>query len=181
MNRLFKNLASVGIVALLLVGAFNVNSDEPMYGGAEDVAYANKIWDTLVEENLAGDNAMDDQPYIGTHPHGAILETTIETITIDGFESMVVTKRSYRGEGVSVASVSDSRDKFLVDITIMFKREKNYDPDNKDWFWAKYETDGTLSETPNGIPLAGKIGKGKPKGCIACHRKADGDDYLFVM
>ena len=89
-------------------------------------------------------------------------------------------KRSYGGVGASINSVTENGEKFLSDITVMFKREVGYDSDNQDWFWAKYNSDGSLDTTPNGVQLAGKIAKGKPKGCIACHIDAPGNDYLFV-
>ena len=28
--------------------------------------------------------------------------------------------------------------------------------------------------------LAGKVAKGKPKGCIACHSAAPGGDFMFL-
>ena len=69
---------------------------------------------------------------------------------------------------------------FIEDVTVMFKREDGYDTANQNWFWAKYNPDGSLDITPNGVRLAGRIAKGKPKGCIACHLRAEGGDLLFI-
>ncbi len=30
------------------------------------------------------------------------------------------------------------------------------------------------------MKLAGRVAKGKPKGCIACHRGAAGGDYVYT-
>jgi hypothetical protein len=60
----------------------------------------------------------------------------------------------------------------------MFKR-KGYDGDNKDWFWVKFKPDGSLHKNPKGMQLAGKVAKGMPKGCIACHKAAPGGDYVY--
>lgn len=58
-------------------------------------------------------------------------------------------------------------------------RVKGYDPENKNWFWAKFKPDGTLHTNPKKMKLAGKVAKGMNKGCIACHRSAPGGDYVF--
>ena len=168
------------VFVVMLVGPLNAIPDNHWYGGEADLAFASDLWKALLNAQLVGKDAKDDTPYEGTHPHGAILESVISSVVINKSEGMVVVKRSYRGNKVSVASVSANRERFLDDITVMFKREQGYDPENQNWFWAKYNKDGSLAATPNGIKLAGRIAKGKRKGCIACHRKADGDDYLFI-
>ncbi len=61
----------------------------------------------------------------------------------------------------------------------MFKREKGYDTENKDWFWVKYKPNGSLHMNPKKMKLAGRIARGADKGCIACHKGADGDDMVF--
>ncbi|MCG8556062.1 MAG: hypothetical protein MJD61_12365, partial [Proteobacteria bacterium] len=57
-------------------------------------------------------------------------------------------------------------------ITVMQKL-KDYDPDNNDWFWAKFDPMGDLLMNAAGVALAGKIGKGGTMGCIPCHRSTD--------
>jgi hypothetical protein len=61
----------------------------------------------------------------------------------------------------------------------MLKRP-GYDPETQDWFWVKFKPDGGLHTNPAGMMLAGKIAKGKPKGCIACHTAAPGGDMMFL-
>ncbi|HUU41968.1 MAG TPA: cytochrome P460 family protein [Desulfatiglandales bacterium] len=55
----------------------------------------------------------------------------------------------------------------LVAITIMYKID-DYDPENGDWFWAKYTTDGK----------AGPFGK--PAGCVGCHGTRANNDFILV-
>ena len=66
----------------------------------------------------------------------------------------------------------------LAAVTVMFRREDGYDPDNANWFWAKYLPDGSLDTNPAGMALAGRVAKGADQGCIACH--AAEEDYLYT-
>jgi len=47
----------------------------------------------------------------------------------------------------------------------------------QNWFRVKYLLDGTHDKNPNGVALAGLVGKDAEAGCIACH--SGEDDYLF--
>ena len=62
----------------------------------------------------------------------------------------------------------------------MYKREAGYDPEDGDWFWAKYNPDDTVQKNPAGVALAGRVAKGAPHGCIACHSEAPGGDLIFT-
>jgi len=166
------------IVFLFVLGT--TFSDQEWFGDDEDVAFAERLWDEMLKVDLVGDNAFPHKPYFGTHPHGAILESIIFDIIVDNREATIVVKRSYRGDSATLDSVTKNRGAYLDDYTIMFKREAGYDEEHQNWFWAKYNPDGSIDTTPNGVKLAGRIAKGKPKGCIACHKKAKGDDYLFI-
>lgn len=42
------------------------------------------------------------------------------------------------------------------------------------WFWAPYLPGGSLGQTPDGTPIAGRAW-----GCISCHSSAEGADCLF--
>lgn len=61
-------------------------------------------------------------------------------------------------------------------INILY-RVKGYDPRNGDWYWMKYNEDGTVvrtAPTEGGGPIAGRV-----MGCIECHRRAGGNDLVF--
>lgn len=163
--------------AVLLVGPARAQMP---FGTPEDLAYAGKLWSALESKGLAGIDAIYSRPYAGTEPHGFILETLESRLSVDGHHDWVVVKRNYGPAGISVHAVSNEREKHLKAVTVMFKREKGYDPDNQDWFWAKYAPDGTVLKNPKDRALAGRVAKGAEKGCIACHQAAPGEDYLFV-
>ncbi len=100
--------------------------------------------------------------YIGGPPHGAV-RSVVEG-KINGNSTIV--KFNYGGPGITLEKVKQDPKKWLKALTVM-KKIPNYDPAHKDWFWAKLK--------PNGEQL--KVGK--PKGCIACHQSASGNDYTF--
>ncbi len=141
------------------------------FGGAEDVAFAKEMWEKL---HAKGYDALHNNLYVGGPPHGKVREV-IEGV-IDG--QLVISKTNYGGAGVSIEAVKKDPKAFLKAVTIMVKRP-GYDPDDKDWFWAKYRPDGTLHTNKKGMKLAGKVAKGKPVGCISCHASASGNDLVF--
>ena len=153
--------------------------DATMFGGDEDQAYAEKRWQARVEQNLAGEGAIMSFPYPGTDPHGMMLETFYARATIDGHDGALVVKRNYGPEGVTVDQVLGMPGEHLGALTVMFRREAGYDAETGDWFYAKYLPDGSLDQNPNGVALAGLVGKNAEAGCIACHQNA-GENYLFT-
>ena len=154
--------------------------DMPMpFGSDADAAYAALLWDVMTAEKLAGPGMIRSAPYEGTDPHGMMLETLYTIATIDGHTGDLVVKRNFGPEGVSKDEVLADPDKHLGAYTVMFRREAGYDPEDKDWFWAKFLPDGSMDKMPNGMPMAGQIAKGMDEGCIACH-KGGGEDMLFT-
>lgn len=149
------------------------------FGGPSSVKYAEQLWAAMKGARLVGSGSIQGTPYTGQHPHGAILDTVDTTITVGGHTGAVIVKRNYGGPGVSKSAVANNPDKYLAAVTVMFKREAGYDGDNQDWFWAKYNPDGSLDMNPKKMKLAGRVAKGASQGCIACHRAAPGGDYVF--
>ena len=101
-------------------------------------------------------------------PHGALVKTYINRTAAGNSAKLphgsIVIKENY------------SPEKKLMAITLMH-RAKGYNPDANDWYWIKYNPDGTTAtmDTANGkMAIAGKA-----KGCIECHSGADGGDYSF--
>ena len=156
-------------------------------GTVDDIRYAQKLWSTMVMEQLVGSNALPNEPFFGgAEPHGMILELAYKEIQVDNHTGFVVVKKNYDGPGVSVSSVEADRARFLTSMTVMYQREAGYDEDNKNWFWVKYKTDGKVETKVikgNEIALTGRVIKGKTPedngGCIYCHRSAGGGDYIF--
>ncbi len=170
--------AAAGVIAVGLTMGTAHSQMKPCCDDAS-VNYSKDLWSALEKAGLAGSGAKADKPYKGQAPHGAILETIHSNVSVGGHKGKVVVKRNYAGDGVSIDTVMGNRSKFLGSVTVMFKREKGYDADNNDWFWAKYKPDGSLATNPKGMMLAGRVMKGADKGCIACHSGVKDKDYLF--
>ena len=75
---------------------------------------------------------------------------------------------------LSREQVLSDPEQYPESITVMYRREQGYDPANQNWFWGKYNPDGSLQTTPEGMPLAGRAA-----GCINCHSAAEGGDYVY--
>jgi hypothetical protein len=53
-------------------------------------------------------------------------------------------------------------------VTVMVKMPAEYDPENNDWWWGMYDKDGKVAEMSGKVPV-----------CIACHKPAAADDFVF--
>lgn len=161
------------------LGTGAVSAQSMPFGTPEDAAYADLIWQAAQALKLVGPGMIRTAPYEGTDPHGMMLETFYTTATIDGHTGDLIVKRNFGPEGVDADTVLTDPAHHLGAYTVMFRREAGYDPDNKDWFWAKYLPDGSLDANPKGMALAGRVAKGMETGCIACHTGA-GEDRVFT-
>ncbi len=177
MKKLFTSTAAV-LAFGLSVGV--ANAQMAPFGSDDDLAYATLIWEAMQAQNLVGDNAIKSFPYEGTAPHGAMLETFYSSAKIGDYTGALIVKRNYGPAEVEADQIIADPGKHLGAVTVMFKREEGFDADNQNWFWAKFLPDGSLDKNPKGMSLAGKVAKGAPKGCIACHSGAGGDDYVFT-
>jgi len=167
------------LITGILLAFTTVLAAAPPFGNKEDLAYAADLWQAMTEARLVGKNTITSTPYKGTHPHGAILDTMDTAITVNGHTGDVIVKKNFGGEGISKEEVANNPEKWLKAVTVMFRREKGFDSENKDWFWVKYAADGSVMKNPKGMSLAGRVAKGKDQGCIACHGAAPGGDMVF--
>lgn len=149
------------------------------FGNDADLADAKKVWSASVDAGFVGENAVVTRPYKGMPPHGLILELMEKDVTIDGHKGALVIKKNYGGNGLTINDVIGDPNKYLKAVTIMFKREAGYDAENKDWFYGKYNSDGSLQKNPKDMKLAGRVAKGAPTGCISCHKAAPGGDFIY--
>src|SRR6056297_494864 len=171
-TALISAIATIGLAGAVMA------QDAP-FGTDADADYAEKVWTAMEEMNLAGEGMLRSFPYEGVAPHGMMLETLYTKATVEGHTGDLVVKRNYGPEGVSIDAVLSDPDTHLAAVTVMFRREAGFDPENADWFWVKYLPDGSLDKNPAGMRLAGKVAKGMDAGCISCHTGA-GDDMLFT-
>lgn len=167
--------ATLGALVLTATSALAA----PPMGNPQDITDAQAVWKALTARGLVGPGHLMSSPYKGQPPHGAVLDTIDSRVTVNGHAGVVIVKRNYGGPGVSKQAVANDPDKYLKAVTVMFKREKGYDAEDRDWFWAKFKPDGSLHTNPKGIKLAGRVAKGMPAGCIACHKGAPGGDFVY--
>ena len=107
--------------------------------------------------------------YKGESPHGAFLKMYLNRQAVAN-----PTKLPHRSIVIKENYGPDK--KTLMAVTVMYRME-GYNPEHYDWYWAKYNPDGTVAKAPpekGGMALAGKV-----KGCIACHDNTEGDDFAF--
>lgn len=166
-------------VLLLCGSSLALAQDEPPFGDEKAVRYAEKLWSHLTELNLVGKNRTLSAPYEGVHPHGSFLDMIERSITLDDNTGPVIIKRNYAGDDASKRTVWNNPEKYLATVTVMYQRE-GYDPDNNNWFWVQYYPDGSLTENPQGMKLAGRVGADIKAGCIACHQNAPGGDLVYA-
>ncbi len=172
-----RRFMAVAALFLLMAGAAGA---APPFGGGQDVAFARALWQALASVGMVGDrNPILSRPYRGKPPHGKILDLLERRVVVNGFNGVAIVKKNYGGEGLTVNDVIDHPREYLKSVTVMFKRGRGYDPENRDWFYVKYAPDGAILKNPKGMLLAGRVAKGKPTGCIACHRTAPGGDFVF--
>ena len=158
----------------ILVLLSGIVSAAAPFGSENDANYGRNLWQTMLDAGYAGKDGLMSRPYIGQHPHGAILDTISGKIVIDGNLRNIIVKRNYNAETISIAKVANDPAKYLQGVTVMLERP-GYAPETGDWFWAKFRADGSLDSNPEGIMLAGKV-----TDCIACHTTAPGDDMIFL-
>lgn len=170
-----QRLIAAGLITLAS-GQLALAQDAP-FGSPKDTSDAEALWSVLEEARLVGEDAVRVVPFEGNEPHGAIQEVVATTATVNGHTGRLLVKRNHGGkDGLTVQEVYDNPTQYLAAITVMFKREAGYDPENMDWFWTKYLPDGALDKNPKGIGLAGRVAKGMDQGCIACHTSVGGAD-----
>ena len=176
----FLTVALVSLMMSPVYAQYRYDQSAAAYGGDDDVDSAKSLWGALAREHLVGSKVIHSTPYQGVHPHGAVLETLDAVVNVDGHTGAVIVKRNYGGSGASKTTVATNPERYLRAITVMFKRERGYDADNKDWFWVQYSPSGEVVKDMQGRALAGRVAKdSQTEGCIACHKSAPGGDYVF--
>lgn len=99
----------------------------------------------------------------GAEPHGAFVSIYGNKIAVDALK---MNKGTF-ADGSIIIKENYKPDKTLAAITVM-QKSKGFNHDAGDWFWAKYQPDGTIDA------------EGKVQGCINCHRKAADKDWVFT-
>ncbi len=99
----------------------------------------------------------------GKAPHGPYHKIFINDIIQN---ALPISNKIIPNGGIVVRESYDL-DQAFDNISVMIK-VKGYDPENNDWFWAQYGSDGKL------------ISSGKIMECISCHKAFKNNDYLII-
>ena len=100
----------------------------------------------------------------GKSPHGAILQVFVNEL---GIQNISDEMKGSMDNGVLIVKENYMPDTTLAALTVMYK-VGGFNPENNDWFWAKYGPDGTVDKA------------GTLAGCIGCHGGKADNDYLFT-
>jgi hypothetical protein len=167
-------MRKMGIVLLALVltlalGGWAMAIHEGSEGTGEGPgirADGPNLWKYISEENPYTKWALwpgKGKLYEGTEPHGMLLTTYVSK----GAKQTIEGKKGTFAGGAIIVKENYKPDKTLAAITVMYKA-KSYNPEAGDWFWAKYNPDGSIAKA------------GKVAGCINCHKQAADNDWVFT-
>ena len=108
--------------------------------------------------------------YTGQVPHGMLLTTYLNDVA----RRAVTTKAGSMPDGAIIVKENYMPDSTLAAVTVMYKRF-GYNAEHNDWFFTKHLPSGELDQTPNGMPMEGRL-----PGCQACHAAVRANDYIFT-
>lgn len=153
--------SSVPVKLLLLTAAGALAAACASLGSPEDQSKAESLWSEVQGYTKWGRFPGHPGLEPGKSPHGKFIST-------------YVSSREAQGEGtppygsIVLKENFQSKDPGSLDSLTVMKRIEGYDPENGDWFWARYTPSGKLTH-------AGRVAM-----CSDCHFDAGGDDFLFL-
>ncbi len=148
------------VLAFSLLGVLAITACKSL-GTPEDQEEAGSLWDKMSGyrewSQFSGHEGM--QP--GKSPHGKFIQTFLNPAgasdpAAPGYGTIIVKENFSSNDPGSLKA-----------LTVM-QRIEGYDPENEDWFWARYTPDGELTHS------------GQVASCADCHFDAGGDDYVFL-
>lgn len=163
------NIMKLPVLCLVLLAFFTGLAIPPAEGGdsaAMPSASAKDLWSYLTKEKYEQSFTLwpgKGKLYKGTEPHGALLTTYVNKPALGAIQG----KKGAMPAGAIVVKENYTPDKNLAAVTVIYK-VAGFNPEAGDWFWAKYAPDGRV------------LAEGKVAGCLGCHGKVKGNDYLFT-
>lgn len=135
----------------------------------DELQFARELWTAMGNYR---DWPLASDVYAGRDPHGAFLRLYMTWLHVGGQGHPVVVKDNFTG--ANAEAVQADMDGTLQNITVMVQRADGYGSQHGGWYWVQYEPDGTVARGADGVPVAGQVA-----GCVRCHDRAEGHDYLF--
>lgn len=168
-----RRFVYVSVCMIVLGSVLAVNG----FGGDME-GEAAKLWNKIQEAEYRNNWSLfpgKGKLYKGTEPHGMLLTTYVNDTAEEGLKSGV----KELAKGSILIKENYMPDKTLAAITVMEKTGEGKD----DWFWAKYNPDGTLATMEmekdgqkTEVPVAG----GKKTMCASCHSASTGGVYNIM-
>lgn len=130
-------------------------------GTPEDQAEAASIWEQIADyrtwEQFEGHEGIEKSVSV----HGNYVRTFVSPNASGRHDDLPY--------GTIVVKENMSKnDESTLQATTVMQRIEGYDPENGDWFWARFKANG--EQTHNG----------KVAFCFDCHFDAGGDDFIFL-
>ncbi len=184
-----RSIRSIAVAAALVLAATGSSfAQQAPFGGDDDVAFARSLWAAMADARMVGPDSIAATTYQGgTGLHTETLITLQGNVRVNGNAGFAMVKKNFIAgdQAATEEQVFEDPNKYLRVLTVMYQRERGYDPDNQDWFWVVYTPDGNVRVNPLGMNMAGRIVGGgampdAPFNCVACHQSAPGNDYVFL-
>jgi cytochrome P460 len=127
---------------------------------------AEVLWDRIAVESDYTDYGFwpgheGDSP--GQSPHGAFHRIYVNRTLLSALP--IANRTAPNGTLIVKDNLNSARE--IDSITVMAKID-GFDPENGDWYWAKYGPDGS-------VQAAGALA-----GCITCHAGVAANDYVIL-
>lgn len=201
---LFLGLASAALAGHVVAQDDSSNSDPD---GSEK--FADQLWNYLLSNNYkhwspANGNEVDH--YVSPHMSTLGFSADPNNPIAHGTRLKSYANRTAQSQagtlpiGSIVILENYRQDSSLASISVMY-RTKGFDPEARDWYWVRYNPDGSVAAAPQtGDTIVGKtiVGSkgtqatlvsspvsqpaklyGRVHSCIQCHQKAAGGDLVF--
>ncbi len=130
-------------------------------GTPADQAEAQSLWSQMSDYRSWSQFEGHEGIVRGQGPHGKFVRTFVNQIG--------ASSASNPAHGTIIVKENFSKDdEAALDSTTVMQRIAGYDPENNDWFWARYTPSGEQTHS------------GKVAFCSDCHFDASGDDLVFL-
>lgn len=181
MTSTLRTVAFLTIGGLALAGCADAGEEGRETGQAQDTAApsaaavatpappdttAQALWAHLDTEAYRESWSLwpgTDRLYGGTEPHGMLLTTYVNQTARDALAGGSVTDLP---PGSIIVKENYMPDSTFAAATVMYRVE-GYNPEHRDWLFAKYDPQGTAEEF------------GRVDGCQSCHQQAE-TGYIYT-
>ncbi len=143
------------------------SEEEPVFEpiSASDIG-GERVWSRITEESDYENYSFwpgHEGEQSGQAPHGPFHRIYVNRTLAQALPAE--DKTAPDGSIIVKENLNASRE--LASLTVMTKVE-GFNPDAGDWFWAKYQPDGSIDA------------EGAVTGCISCHAGMSQNDYIIV-